>query len=284
VSVSPDGRTLAVSTATPGAEVLFIPVRRGRVGASVRTSLSALGIAPDPSRPGGGMSVSQVEWRPSGRAVALNLFMRDQVQFARLGRGLRLAPWGAPVTVGRDPFSGRFTPDGRHFLTSDWGRDFRPEADTAEERLPTQPGTVSAVRLARSGAHAVVDREVSGLNPEGIAISPRGDLVATVNMRGSGFPPDHPRFTTASITLLRFDGRTDRLRRVVEQPFRSVSPQNATFDARGRYLAVAVLEYLQPTPGGGIELFRVTRSRRPQLEPARDRIPLGRGAHQVELG
>ena len=149
VSVSPDSRTLAISTATAGAEVLLVPVRRGRVGTPVATSLSSLGIAPDPSRPAGGMGASQVQWRPSGRVLALNLYARDQVQFARVGRGLRLSAWGAPVTVAPDPITGRFTPDGRHFLTTNWGRDLRPQADTVEERLPTRPGTVSAIRLGR---------------------------------------------------------------------------------------------------------------------------------------
>lgn len=285
ISVSPGGHALAISTATPGAEVLLVPVRGARVGAPVTASLSALGIAPDPSRRGDGMVASHVEWHPSGRSLALNLDTRDQVQFALVGADLRLAPWGAPVTVGPDPFSGRFAPDGRHFFTSDWGRDFRPEADTLEELMPTRPGTVSVIRLARSGAHAVVDREMSGLSPEGIAISPRGDLLATINMRDSGFPAGHPRFNPeSSISLLRFDARTGQLRRVDEQPFRGVLPEHATFDANGRYLAVTVFEYLPPTPGGGIELWRVTGDERLQLERARDRIPVGRGVHHVEVG
>lgn len=122
---------------------------------------------------------------------------------------------------------------------------------------------------------AVVDRAVERVDHG------RRVEVATVNIRGTSFPTDHPRFQPdASVTLLRLDRRTGQLRRADERRFRGVLPEHATFDARGRHLAVTSFESLSPTRGGGLHLFRVAAGR---LAPARDRIQLGRGVHQVEL-
>lgn len=90
----------------------------------------------------------------------MNLDYRDQIAFFELQRdrtgNSQLIPWGRPVNVGKDPFIGQFTPDGRFFLTSNWGRNFGERVKTLEQRLPEKRGTVSVIRLAELNISAWV--------------------------------------------------------------------------------------------------------------------------------
>lgn len=148
VHVHPNGELLAISTQTPGKEIILIPIRAGKFGKLSEFSLQQLGIQPDPALFQDGLYVSQVQWHPSGKYLAVNLDYRDEIAFFQLQRSpektLQLIPWGEPVKVGKDPFTGQFTPDGRFFLSSNWGRNFGEQIKTLEQRLPTTRGSVSA--------------------------------------------------------------------------------------------------------------------------------------------
>ncbi|NJM88796.1 MAG: hypothetical protein HC847_18160 [Hydrococcus sp. RU_2_2] len=142
----------------------------------------------------------------------------------------QLVPWGTPVKVGKDPFTGQFTPDGRFYLTSNWGRNFGKDVKTVEQRLPTERGTVTAIQLTDS-QHQVISTAISDISPESLAISPDGALVVTVNMRGTAFVPTSPRFTReASLSLLSLD-RVGHLTKVGDYPFEGILPESAAFDA-----------------------------------------------------
>jgi hypothetical protein len=131
VHVHPTGDLLAVTTASPGQEMVLVPVDNGHLGHPVPLSLAALGVMPDAALPSNGMAVGYAEWHPSGRYLAVTLHMRDEVAFFALTRNsalgtVSLSPWGNRVKIGgRDPYAGHFTPDGRFFITSDWGRNLR---------------------------------------------------------------------------------------------------------------------------------------------------------------
>jgi hypothetical protein len=151
VDVHPDGTLLAISTQTPGKEIILIPVQYGTFGQSVEFSLRQLEIQPDSTRFQAGMYVSQVQCHPSGRYLAVNLDYRDQIAFFQLQRDRmgnpRLLPWGRPVNVGKDPFTGQFTPDGRFYLTSNWGRNFGEQVKTLECSVRCQRQLFSRCRL-----------------------------------------------------------------------------------------------------------------------------------------
>jgi DNA-binding beta-propeller fold protein YncE len=292
VHVSPNGELLAISTQTPDQEIILIPVRAGKFGKSIKFSLQQLGIQPDPARFQQGLYVSQVQWHPSGKYLAVNLDYRDEIAFFQLQRSpektLQLIPWEEPVKVGKDPFTGQFTPDGRFFLSSNWGRNFGVGVKTLEQRLPETRGTVSVIQLADFNTptaqvrHRVVSTAIADLSPESLAISPDGSKVVTVNMRGTVFPPNSPRFTPqASLSLMTLDRNSGKLTKIDDYPFEGILPEGAAFDASGNGLAVAVYDYLTPKPEGGIEFWRVIQQPKLKLQRTGYVVDLDRGVHQV---
>jgi DNA-binding beta-propeller fold protein YncE len=292
VHVHPNGELLAISTQTPGKEIILIPIQAGKFGKSSEFSLQQLGIQPDPARLQQGLYASQVQWHPSGKYLAVNLDYRDEIAFFQVQNSpentLQLIPWGKPVKVGKDPFTGQFTPDGRFFLSSNWGRNFGTGVKTLEQRLPTTRGTVSAIQLAAANIpaakvkHRVVSTAIADNSPESLAISPDGSKVVTVNMRGTVFPANSPRFTRqASLSLMTLDRNSGRLTKIDDYPFEGILPEGAAFDASGNGLAVAVYDYFTPKPEGGIEFWRVIQQPKLKLQRTGYIVDLDRGVHQV---
>jgi DNA-binding beta-propeller fold protein YncE len=291
VHVQPNGNVLAISTQTPGKEIILIPIQNHQLGQPVEFSLRQLGIQPDSEKFQNGLSVSQIQWHPSGRYLAVNLNYRDEIAFYEVQQppddALNLIPWGAPVKVGKDPFTGQFTPDGRFFLSSNWGRNFGNEIKTLEQRLPTTRGTVSVIQLAElitpasKIQHRVVSTAIADISPESLAISPDSSTVVTVNMRGTAFPENSPRFTRqATLSLMTLD-RAGQLTKIDDYPFEGILPEGAAFDASGNALAVAIYDYFTPKPEGGIEFWQVIQKPKPELRWTGYAIDVGRGVHQV---
>lgn len=291
VHVHPHGDLLAISTQTPDKEVILIPIQNGQMGQPTEFSLQQLGIQPDPERFQNGLYVSQVQWHPSGKYLAVNLDYRDEIAFYEVNRSSegkpQLSPWGSPVKVSKDPFTGQFTPDGRFFLSSSWGRNFGEQVKTLEQRLPETRGTVSVIELsglntsASQVQHRVVSTAIADHSPESLAISPDGSTVVTVNMRGTAFPESSPRFTRqATLSLMTLD-RTGQLTKIKDYPFEGILPEGAAFDASGKALAVAVYDYFTPKPEGGIEFWRVIQKPEPELKRTGYVVDIGRGVHQV---
>jgi hypothetical protein len=291
LAVSPDGRTVAVIANTPQASVLQLVAFDGqRFGAVERIALDTLGLRGNGAGARGGLTASNVQWHPRGDALAINLNTTNQVAFLRVVRnGARLAvrPWGAPLTVGADPFVGRFTPDGHHYLSADWGRNFA--ATTLDERLPTKPSAVSVIRLAGSdGEHARhqrVDSVPTDRSSEGLAVSGDGRLVATVNMRGTALDRASPCFDRqATVTLLAFDAASSRLRKLADYPLDGVLPEGGVFDASGRHFLATVFEYRDGQPaGGGIEVFEVRSAEGDPALHHLGRLAMPHGVHHVDV-
>ncbi|WP_245468508.1 MULTISPECIES: lactonase family protein [unclassified Mesorhizobium] len=299
LSVSPDGRHVAVVSNTPEASfVQIIGYAEGRFGSVTRFNLADLGITGPASTPRGGVTATNVHWHPNGRFIAVNINSQNRVAFFEVSDANGapdLRPWGNSVEVGADPFVGRFTPDGRHYLTSNWGRNF--VAADLEGRIPETPSTVSVVQLAAPEApadaarHRLVARTETDLSAEGIAISPDGRLVATVNMRGTAFPPASARFQRhATVTLLSFDPATGGIVKIADYPFEGSLPEGGSFDRTGDHFLATVFQGhadAGPETGAGLEVFRVVKGdaasgERPSLERI-GRIPLTHGAHHVDL-
>ncbi|NJK52032.1 MAG: lactonase family protein [Leptolyngbyaceae cyanobacterium SU_3_3] len=234
----------------------------------------------------------RLQWHPSGRFLAVNLDYRDEIAFYELQRNAQgdpqLIPWGTPVKVGKDPFTGQFTSDGRFYLSSNWGRNFGEQIKTLDQRLPETRGTVSVIQLAdlnpsaSQAQHRVVSSAIADLSPESLAISPDGSKVVTVNMRGTAFPTNSPRFTRqASLSLMTLDRASGQLTKIKDYPFEGILPEGAAFDADGNALVVAVYDYLTPKPEGGIKFWRVLSQPKPELQQTGYIVDVGRGVHQV---
>jgi hypothetical protein len=154
-------------------------------------------------------------------------------------------------------------------------------------QLPRIRSTLSVIRLADLsepiGEHRTVATADSDKSSEGLAISPDGTLVATVNMRGSVFPPDSPLFDRdSSVSLLRLDPGSGSLTKVGDYPLTAVLPEGGTFDATGRYFIATSFQGRGPDDGGsGLEIYRVDDSA--GLIPVQ-RITLPHGVHHVAVG
>jgi hypothetical protein len=267
IDVHPNGKWLAITTDSSDSEVLqLIPVNGSTLGTPVTISLKDLGIPIAE----GELNASYVEWHPSGNYLALNLYLQNRIVFLeftqdQISGEVSLKPWGGPVAVGADPFSGRFTPDGRYYLTANWQRNF--EADSLEGRLPTQASTVSVIRLgdypgeqSEARPHQLVTTMKSDRSSEGIAISPDGQLVATANMRETALPQSSARFTRqATVSLFSLDPNSGELIKAGDFPFEGLNSNE---------------------PTGGLDIWRVKREPRLTLQYAR-RINVPHGSHQV---
>jgi hypothetical protein len=112
LSLSPDGRFLAINTDQPGRNIV---IRRVEPNGPIGPEVAAVSAVPDgqPVR-----RVGRIEWHPSGRFIAHGIPFEDEIrfhQFRETADGVQLRPWGEPVRVGKFPDQGAFTP-GRPLL------------------------------------------------------------------------------------------------------------------------------------------------------------------------
>lgn len=297
LALHPQARWLAMVSNADGLATLHLVPLRGRQPGPVQ-SFPLTGDYGAGDDAAGAATASNVAWHPMGDALAVNFNTRNRIRFLRMrtdaqGRA-ELYPWGAPVDVGVDPFVGRFTPDGNHYLSADWGRDFA--ATSLEGRLPQQRSRLSVVRLESSTAplttaslaeaaqarHHRIGGAETDLSSEGLAVSSDGTLVATVNLRGTALPSSSPRFQReASVSLFRFDAATGALEKQGDYRFEGVLPEGGSFDRSGRHFLATVFEYHDGQPsGGGIEVFQVQPGARTTLRRL-GRIPMPHGVHHV---
>lgn len=294
LAISPHGGLIAVVSNTAEASfVQLVPYGCGRFGNVTRIDLADLGIRGAASGPRGGVTATNVQWHPSGSFLAVNINTQNRVAFFELidegGRpGLR--PWGNIVETGADPFVGRFTPDGGFYLTSDWGRDFA--ATDLFGRVPDRPAAISVIRLAdrsrrgETARHKRIASVETDVAAEGLAVSPDGRFVATVNMRGTAFPAGSDRFQrTGTITLLVFDSSIGSLTKIADYPFEGVLPEGGAFDLTGDHFLATVFQGHQGADdslGAGLEVFRVIKGDNPALERL-GRIRFPHGVHHVDV-
>ncbi len=294
LAVNLDGEHVAVvSNTEEGSFVQIVRYANGRFGEASRFDLARLGITGDAAKPRGGVTATNVQWHPSGRFLAININSQNRIAFFEVteaGDRSALRPWGDPVEVGADPFVGRFTPDGRFYITSDWGRNLA--ATDLAGRVPDKRSSISIVKLADLSESPSVARHerigvaTTDVAAEGLAVSPDGKLVATVNMRGTAFPPGSPRFQReATVTLLTIDTQTGAISKIADYSFEGVLPEGGAFDLTGDHFLATVFQghdRASPDAGAGLEVFRVVKGEHPALERL-GRIPLPHGVHHVDL-
>ena len=140
---------------------------------------------------------------------------------------------GQKVTYGkRDlpagifPYNIAVTPDGKLALTADTGNGGSSDGNL---------DTVSVIDLEADPSR-VIDHVTVGDSPEGLAISPKGDLAVTIEARGSNVPRTaFFHHSAGAVTALKIDGK-----KVAKTGEINVGglPEGAVFSPDGQYLYV----------------------------------------------
>ncbi|OHV76032.1 hypothetical protein LCM4573_15430 [Rhizobium sp. LCM 4573] len=285
ISLNPAGDLLAAITVDDGQELAFVPVREGRFGAVVRFGL---GLPPS----GGFIPLKStwIEWHPSGRYIAVNLVDRAEVAFYEVvrdseGAVTAIQPWGNRVQTNKFPFVGRFSPDGRFYITSDlqWGVDTKGFFGVEE-------GILTTVRLAGEGSsgeaalHTVPHVALGGWASETILFSPDGRFLVTSNLRGTGKADGDRQWTEeASLSLHELDRETGRLHSRGEWRFPAVQPQGLAFSKDGSVLYVGVNRY-RGGNHGAVEIWNLVTEGGPRLERTGTTVRLPPGVHTLAAG
>jgi DNA-binding beta-propeller fold protein YncE len=81
----------------------------------------------------------------------------------------------------------------------------------------------------------IIDRVVVGDGPEGLAISPKGNLAVAVILRGSNMKKAYYYHKNGSLSVLRIDGK--KVTKIKELDVGGL-PEAAVFTPDGRYLLV----------------------------------------------
>jgi DNA-binding beta-propeller fold protein YncE len=283
LSISPDGKFLAVNLEDPGRELLIIELQvDGRLG-----QRSYFPMQIDGSR----QDNRAVIWHPSGNYLAMTQDRNRRVGFYQVNRSgdaIAVTPIGEPLTVGNHLSNTRFTTDGRFLLVPDlkwstWGTNLL-------SHLLNPKGEMIAIRFEPESGQLpeVVSRVEVGLGPEGFALSPDNSLIATVNMRRTHLPNFLPAWrgkTYGSLSLVKFDRNSGQLTTVgTEYGFEGLLPEQATFDTTGKSLVVMIYNYREPSPKtGAIEFWNVIAGDNPKLKRTGYKINVARGAHDVVL-
>ncbi|MGF1497579.1 MAG: hypothetical protein ACFB8W_12250 [Elainellaceae cyanobacterium] len=288
VSINADGSWIAVTFNPNGAgtetPLAIIPFSDGRLGEPSYPEV--------PTLPAGDRLI-HAEWHPSRDVLALVNEDAAEVAFAEVsveGVTASLQPWGNVVQVEKAPYMARFTPDGRHLIVNNlyWGADVEGLWNEAPR------GSIASIRLEAgaqpdgSPRHALVSRAMTGVSPEGLAISPNGQYVVTTNLERSYLPYDDDRITWfSSLSFFTLDLQTGQLTLVGDYPYDGILPEAAAFDASSQYLAVVNYDHFDDRiQGGSIDFWRIAADPldpQPTLVQTRYSVPVTRGVHSLVL-
>jgi hypothetical protein len=290
LSISPDGKFLAVVSEIADRELAIFQIQPdGTLGQRYDFAVSQ-----DFSRsavPG------SVVWHPSGRFLAVTTTSDGSegsytsfVAFYSViqeNNAIRLKFYDRPLAAGNHLSNGRFSADGRFFLVPDL--KWRMYGLRALNYLFNPRSEMIAIRFEpeTSKPPIIVSRTEVGLGAEGFALSPDNNLIATVNLRRtylSDLPPVWRGKSYSSLSLVKFDRSSGKLTTVGEYGFDGLLPEQLTFDATGKSLAVVIYNYREANPKtGAIEFWNVIADNRPRLERTGFKLKVTRGAHDIML-
>jgi hypothetical protein len=287
VDIHPSGDLIGVVTRQARQQINIVPLVDGKPGEALTWPL--LGVENDEA------SAASIAWHPSGDFLGVTIPALNQVMFYKFTRNsgdgsYGLMPWGDPVTVGDHPYCGKFSADGRLFVTCDGMRTFEGSGS------PDSQGDVTVIRFVPTVAERVVDSEQPaprplhqvvgsarvGMNPEGLALSPDGSLIAVANLQRSYMPSDGRPGRGGSISLLSLDKNSGAIEPAGEYPINAM-PVGLSFDARGQFVVVTQFRSFEPGAlDGELGFWRVRgRGHDSTLEPTNFVAGVGRGPHGV---
>ena len=170
-------------------------------------------------------SVSTVAITPDGKRALAVKAAANKVALLSID-GQKVTYDKRDLPAGIFPYNIAVTPDGKLGLTSDNGNGGSSDGNA---------DTVSVIDL-EADPPRVIDHVTVGDSPEGLAISPKGDLAVTVEARGSNMPKTSFFYHQGgAVTALKIDGK--KVTRMGEITVGAL-PEAVAFSPDGNYLYV----------------------------------------------
>jgi DNA-binding beta-propeller fold protein YncE len=170
--------------------------------------------------------VAHVAISPDGRRAMAMKFPAHKAAMLDIDASGKVTYGKVDLPTGQWPYNGAISPDGKFALTADNGNSGASDGSV---------DTVSVIDL-EANPPRIVDRVVVGDGPEGLAISPKGDVAVAVILRGSNASKKAYFYKpTGSINVLKVEGKKLTLVKEIEV---GGLPEAAVFTPDGRYLLV----------------------------------------------
>jgi DNA-binding beta-propeller fold protein YncE len=169
-------------------------------------------------------SVAHVAFTPDGKRALAVRFPGHKVSVLDI-TGQKVSYNKVDLPTGQWPYNVEVTPNGKIALTSDNGN-----AGASDGSIDT----TSVIDL-EANPPRIIDRVIVGDGPEGLAISPKGDLAVSVILRGSNMKNAFFHERNGSISVLKIDGKKVTKTGDIEV---GGLPEAAIFTPDGKYLLV----------------------------------------------
>jgi DNA-binding beta-propeller fold protein YncE len=172
-----------------------------------------------------GEQVAHVVFTPDGKRALAAKFPGHKIAVLNVD-GQKVTDSKHNMNVGLWPYNVDVSPRGTIALTADNGNGGRSDGHV---------DTVSVIDLEATPPR-VIDRVVVGDAPEGLAISPKGDLAAVMLLRGNDGPQNSWFYNRqGSVVILKIDYKT--VTKIGEVEVRGL-PEGAVWSPDGQYLYV----------------------------------------------
>ena len=169
-------------------------------------------------------SVAHVMFTPDGKRALAVRFPAHKVSMLDI-TGDKVAYNKIDLPTGQWPYNVVVTPNGKIALTSDNGG-----AGSSDGSVDT----TSVIDL-EANPPRIIDRVVVGDGPEGLAVSPKGDLAVSVILRGSNMKNAFFYQKNGSVSVLKIDGKKVTKTQDIEV---GGLPEAAQFTPDGKYILV----------------------------------------------
>jgi DNA-binding beta-propeller fold protein YncE len=169
-------------------------------------------------------SVAHVMFTPDGKRALAVRFPAHKLSVLDIA-GDKVSYNKVDLPTGQWPYNVVVTPNGKIALTSDNGNSGASDGSV---------DTTSVVDLEASPPR-IIDRVVVGDGPEGLAMSPKGDLAVAAILRGSNMKKSYFYQKNGSISVLKIDGK--KVTKIGDIEVGGL-PEAAVFTPDGKYILV----------------------------------------------
>jgi DNA-binding beta-propeller fold protein YncE len=169
-------------------------------------------------------SVAHVTFTPDGKRALVARFPAHKISVLDVA-GDKVTYSKIDLPTGQWPYNVAVAPGGKIALTSDNGG-----AGSSDGSVDT----TSVIDL-EANPPRIIDRVVVGDGPEGLAISPKGDLAVSVILRGSNMKNAFFHEKNGSVAVLKIDGK--KVTKIGDIEVGGL-PEAAMFTPDGKYILV----------------------------------------------